>query len=40
MAVTVRRFQTVGPVEQDEEVENENIHPNEIGILLHYLYQE
>lgn len=27
-----QRFQTVGPVEQDEEVENENINPNEIDI--------
>ena len=32
MAVTVRKFQTVGPIEQDEDTENENVHRNEIGI--------
>ncbi|CAC5418284.1 Kelch domain-containing protein 10 [Mytilus coruscus] len=30
MALTVQKFQTVGPVEQDEDVENENVHPNDI----------
>lgn len=30
MALTVQKFQTVGPVEQDEDVENQNVHPNEI----------